>query len=111
MIAATGTKKDQSLKLRSLFHVIQHPGLPFGPGEHLSKEPNHLFMHFHNVRFLGSLAAFALLGVNAGQAQSTGPIPANISSGFAKFTPNSKIVLHATKAGYPFYLRLDTTRV
>ena len=40
-------------------------------------------MQFYNVRLLGSLAAFVLLGVNAGQAQS----PANVSGGFAEFTP------------------------
>jgi len=55
-------------------------------------------MQFSNVRFLGSLAAFVLLGVNAGQAQSSGSmpiqqaqssgsIPANVSGGFAEFTP------------------------
>jgi hypothetical protein len=56
-------------------------------------------MQFQNVSFWGPLAAFALLGVNAGQAQSsdsistnvTGSIPANVAGGFAKFTPNSKI--------------------
>jgi hypothetical protein len=59
-------------------------------------------MHFYNVRFLKSLAAFALLGVSAGQAQSSGSIPleqaqssvsipANVAGGFAQFTPNSKI--------------------
>jgi hypothetical protein len=40
-------------------------------------------MQFYNVRLLGSLAAFALLGVNTGQAQT----PANVSGGFAEFTP------------------------
>ena len=55
-------------------------------------------MQFYNVRLLGSLAAFALLGVNAGQAQSSGSmpiqqaqssrsIPQNVSGGFAEFTP------------------------
>ena len=55
-------------------------------------------MQFHNVRLLGSLAAFVLLGVNAGQAQSSGSmpiqqahssgsIPQNVSGGFAEFTP------------------------
>jgi hypothetical protein len=58
-------------------------------------------MHFYNVSFLGSLAAFALLGVNAGQSQSVdsmssneqsaSSIPANVAGGFAKFTPDSKI--------------------
>jgi hypothetical protein len=52
-------------------------------------------MQFYNVRFLGSLAAFVLLGVNAGQAQTSDPmsanvgasIPANVAGGFAEFTP------------------------
>ena len=50
-------------------------------------------MHFYDVRFLGSLTAFALLGVNAGQAQSSDSMsanvassaPANVAGGFAKF--------------------------
>ena len=56
-------------------------------------------MQFYNARFLGSLAAFVLIGVNAGQAQSSdsmsanvgGSIPTNVSGGFAKFSPNSKV--------------------
>jgi hypothetical protein len=58
-------------------------------------------MQFHNVRFLGSLAAWALLGVDAAQAQSSDSIPANaqssssipenVAGGFAKFTPNFKV--------------------
>jgi hypothetical protein len=59
-------------------------------------------MNFCNVRFFGSLAAFALLGVCAGQAQSSGSmpleqaqssssVPATVAGGFAQFSPNSKI--------------------
>jgi hypothetical protein len=40
-------------------------------------------MHLYNVRFLGSLATFALLGVNAGQAQSSDSMLANVARGFA----------------------------
>jgi hypothetical protein len=61
-----------------------------------------LFMHFYNVGFLGSLGAFVLLAVNAGQAQSSGSmplehtqssssVPATVAGGFAQFSPNSKI--------------------
>jgi hypothetical protein len=45
-------------------------------------------MKFHNVRSLGLLAAFTLLGLNPGQAQSSGSIPAHISGGDAQFTPD-----------------------
>jgi hypothetical protein len=44
-------------------------------------------MHFHNYLFLGSFTVFALLGTNAGLAQSSGTVPAHISGGHAEFTP------------------------
>jgi hypothetical protein len=94
MIPATGTKTDQALKFWPLLHVIQHPDLLFGRWEHPSennKKNSCFFMRFYNLRFLGSLAVFALLGVNAGQAQSSSSVPASVVGGFAQFSPNSKI--------------------
>jgi len=35
-------------------------------------------MQFYNVRLLGSLAAFVLLGVNAGQAQFPAASPSSL---------------------------------
>ncbi|HYZ74333.1 MAG TPA: hypothetical protein VE641_14750 [Chthoniobacterales bacterium] len=64
-------------------------------------------MQFHNYLFLGSFTAFALLGTNAGLAQSSGSVPAHISGGHAEFTPTVKIpgTGAATSGGTP----TDTT--
>jgi len=84
IIPATGTKKNQPLEFSPLSRAVQEPGFSFGSWEdHQKKRKTILYtMQFYNVRLLGSLAAFALLAVNAGQAQT----PANVSGGFAEFT-------------------------
>jgi hypothetical protein len=96
IIPATGTKKDPSLKFASI-SCSPRSGLFVRIVGTLTKTNKTLvyIMQFYNVRFLGSLAAFVLLGVNAGQAQTSdsmsanvgGSIPANVAGGFAEFTP------------------------
>jgi hypothetical protein len=48
-------------------------------------------MRYRNSLLLGSFALFTMLGINVGEAQSSGSAPARISGGHAEFTPSIQI--------------------
>jgi hypothetical protein len=48
-------------------------------------------MRYRNSLLLGSFALFSVLGIDVGQAQSSGSVPARISGGHAEFTPTIQI--------------------
>jgi hypothetical protein len=48
-------------------------------------------MRYRNSLLLGSFALFGVLGIDVGQAQSSGSVPARISGGHAEFTPSIQI--------------------
>lgn len=48
-------------------------------------------MRYRNSLLLGSFALLSMLGIDVGQAQSSGSVPARISGGHAEFTPTIQI--------------------
>src|SRR6266478_10175448 len=79
-------KQKKTSRLHSCLYFVQSKIRAFRSdlGTSIKKRKTIVYiMQFYNVRLLGSLAAFALVGVNPGQAQT----PANVSGGFAEFTP------------------------
>jgi hypothetical protein len=48
-------------------------------------------MRYRNSLLLGSFALFSVLGIDVGQAQSSGSVPARISGGHAEFTPSIQL--------------------